>query len=111
MDPPKNGGPASFDAERRRWRSGWRGSCYRFVTTCGGRTDMTRDTGRLAHRLDFLETELSRMGDAASDAERDLRKNPTDQEARDRLSAIYDLARSVWHSIQELRRDLQASPG
>jgi hypothetical protein len=72
---------------------------------------MTRDTGRVAQRLDFLETELSRMGDAASDAERDLRKNPTDQAARDRLSAIYDLARSVWHSIQELRRDLHASPG
>jgi len=72
---------------------------------------MSKNTGRLAHRLDFLETELSRMGDAASDAERDLRRNPTDHVARDRLSAIYDLARSVWHSIQELRRDLQASPG
>lgn len=72
---------------------------------------MATDTGRLTHRLDFLETELSRMGDAASDAERDLRKNPTDQAASDRLSAIYDLARSVWHSIQELRRDLRVSPG
>lgn len=72
---------------------------------------MSRDTGRLAHQLDFLETELSRMGDAASDAERDLRQNPTDHAARDRLSAIYDLARTVWQSIQQLRRDLQASPG
>lgn len=72
---------------------------------------MTKDTGRIAHRLDFLETELSRMGDAASDAEWDLRKNPTDHVARDRLAAIYDLARNVWQAIQELRRDLQAKPG
>lgn len=51
------------------------------------------------------------MGEAASDAEWDLRENPTDHEAKDRLSAIYDLARTVWQSIQELRRDLQASAG
>ena len=73
--------------------------------------NVTNDADRLAHRLDFLETELSRMGDAASDAEWDLRENPTDHEAKDRLSAIYDLARSVWQSIQELRRDLSASAG
>jgi hypothetical protein len=76
-----------------------------------GRTTMNHDAGRLAYQLDFLESELSRMGDAASDAERDLRRNPTDQLARDRLSAIYDLARNVWRSIQELRGELQASPG
>jgi hypothetical protein len=72
---------------------------------------MIEDAGRIAYRLDFLEAELSRMGDAASDAEWDLRKNPTDHVARDRLAAIYDLARTVWQSIQELRRDLRASPG
>jgi hypothetical protein len=72
---------------------------------------VTNHAGRLVPRLDFLETELSRMGDAASDAEWELRENPTDHAARDRLSAIYDLARSVWQSIQELRRDLQASTG
>ncbi len=78
---------------------------------CAGRANMTKDASRITHRLAFLETELSQMGDAASDAERDLRRNPTDHAARDRLAAIYDLARSVWHSIQELRRDLRASPG
>jgi hypothetical protein len=50
------------------------------------------------------------MGDAASDAEWDLRENPTNHEAKKRLSAIYDLARTIWHSIQELRRDLASSP-
>ncbi|WP_295137562.1 hypothetical protein [uncultured Reyranella sp.] len=45
---------------------------------------MKKDKGRIAHRLDFLETELS---------------------------AIYDLARDVWQVIQELRRDRRATPG
>lgn len=72
---------------------------------------MIKDIGRIRHQLSFLETELSRMGDAARESEGDLRANPTDAAARDRLSAIYDLARGVWHSIQELRRDSGRASG
>lgn len=70
---------------------------------------MTNESGRQRHRLAFLEAELSRIGDAASDAEWDLRDNPTNHDAKDRLSAIYDLARTMWKSIQELRRDLAST--
>ena len=57
----------------------------------------------IARRLAFLERELDRMGDAADDAEHELRANPTDLLARRRLEAIYALAGKTWADIQELR--------
>ena len=43
----------------------------------------------IARRLAFLERELDRMGDAADDAEHELRLNQTDAAARRQLEAIY----------------------
>ena len=57
----------------------------------------------IARRLAFLEHELDCMGDAADDAEHELRLNPTDPEAGHRLEAIYTLAGNTWAQIQELR--------
>ena len=57
----------------------------------------------IARRLAFLERELGRMGSAADAAERELRLNPTDPEARRRLEAIYAFAGKTWAEIQELR--------
>ncbi len=57
----------------------------------------------IARRLAFLERELDHMGDAADDAEHELRLNPTDLLARRRLEAIYALAGKTWADIQELR--------
>lgn len=64
---------------------------------------MNDDGAVIARRLAFLERELHRMGDAADDAEQDLRLSPTDTAARRRLEAIYALAAKTWAEIQELR--------
>jgi hypothetical protein len=57
----------------------------------------------IARRLAFLERELDRMGGPADDAEHELRLNPTDAAACQRLEAIYALAGKTWAEIQELR--------
>ena len=64
---------------------------------------MDDDGSVIARRLAFLERELDRMGDAADDAEHELRLNPTDAAARRRLEAIYALAGRTWAQILELR--------
>ena len=64
---------------------------------------MNDDDSVIARRLAFLERELDRMGDAADDAEHELRLNPTEAAARRRLEAIYALAGKTWSQILELR--------
>ena len=64
---------------------------------------MNDDGSVIAPRLAFLERELDRMGDAADDAEHELRLNPTDAAARRQLQAIYALAGKTWSQILELR--------
>ena len=64
---------------------------------------MNDDGSVIARRLAFLERELDRMGDAADDAEHELRLNPTDAAARRQLQAIYALAGKTWSQILELR--------
>ncbi|MBI2735113.1 MAG: hypothetical protein HYX38_00940 [Rhodospirillales bacterium] len=64
---------------------------------------MNESESVIARRLAFLERELDRMGDAADDAEHELRLNPTDLQARRRLEAIYALAGKTWAEIKELR--------
>ena len=64
---------------------------------------MDDDGSVIARRLAFLERELDRMGDAADDAEHELRLNPTDAAARRQLQAIYALAGKTWSQILELR--------
>ena len=64
---------------------------------------MDNDGSVIARRLAFLERELDRMGDAADDAEHELRLNPTDAAARRLLEAIYALAGKTWSQILELR--------
>lgn len=59
----------------------------------------------IARRLAFLEREFDRMGDAADDAEHELRLNPTDPAARRRLEAIYALANETSVAIRQLRHD------
>ncbi|MFX9038746.1 hypothetical protein ABTN43_19075, partial [Acinetobacter baumannii] len=44
-----------------------------------------------------------RMGMTAADLEEDLRVNPTDERARQRLAALYAVAGDTWKKIQELR--------
>ena len=61
------------------------------------------ESGSVIARLAFLERELDRMGSAAEAAERELRLNPTDPEARRRLVAIYALAGKTWAEVRELR--------
>jgi protein involved in temperature-dependent protein secretion len=60
---------------------------------------MDDDGSVIARRLAFLERELDRMGDAADDAEHELRLNPTDAAARRQLQAIYALAGKTWSQI------------
>ena len=57
----------------------------------------------VARRIAFLERELDRMGGTAADLEDDLRLNPTDGRARQRLTALYAVAGDTWNKIQELR--------
>jgi len=57
----------------------------------------------VARRIAFLERELDRMGTTAGDLEEDLRLNPTDGRARQRLAALYAVAGDTWKKIQELR--------
>ena len=57
----------------------------------------------VARRIAFLERELDRMGSTAADLEDDLRLNPTDEQARQRLTALYAVAGDTWSKIQELR--------
>ncbi len=64
---------------------------------------MDDDGSVIARRLAFFERELDRMGDAADDAEDELRLNPTDTAARRQLEAIYALAGKTWSQILELR--------
>lgn len=64
---------------------------------------MDENESVIVRRLAFLERELDCMGNAADDAEHDLRLNPTDPLARRRLEAIYALAARTWTDIQDLR--------
>ncbi len=57
----------------------------------------------VARRIAFLEHELDRMGSTAANLEDDLRLNPTDGRARQRLTALYAVAGDTWNKIQELR--------
>jgi len=57
----------------------------------------------VARRITFLERELDRMGTIAADLEEELRVNPTDGEARQRLAALYAVAGETWKKILELR--------
>jgi hypothetical protein len=62
------------------------------------------DAGAVAaRRIAFLERELDRMGSTAADLEDDLRLNPSDGQARQRLTALYAAAGETWKKIQELR--------
>jgi len=72
---------------------------------------MTDAVGTLKRSLVFLERELDRLGDAADDAEHELRLKPTDVEACRRVEAVYVLAREVWTKIQALRVQEGESPG
>jgi hypothetical protein len=64
---------------------------------------MNDDGSVIARRLAFLERELDRMSGEADDVEDELRLNPTDVRARQRLEAIYALASKTWAQILELR--------
>lgn len=64
---------------------------------------MTETEGTITQRLAFLERELDRLGRSADDAEHDLLVNPTDQDSRRRLEALYVLAGETWEQIQALR--------
>ena len=62
------------------------------------------DAGAVVERrIAFLERELDRMGSTVTDLEDDLRLNPTDGRARQRLTALYAVAGETWNKIQELR--------
>lgn len=64
---------------------------------------MTETEGTITQRLAFLERELDRLERSADDVEHDLLVNPTDQDSRRRLEAIYVLAGETWEQIRALR--------
>jgi protein involved in temperature-dependent protein secretion len=64
----------------------------------------------IARRIAFLQRELERLGDAAFDAEHELRIRPTQAAARHRAVAVYILAGDIWKKIGELRAQAKAGP-
>jgi len=61
------------------------------------------DANALGSRIDFLERALGAIRDDADRAEENLRLNPGDQRARERLELIYILAQDLWDKITTLK--------
>lgn len=63
---------------------------------------MDNDKRRLESRIEFLLDELEDMREVAFAAEAEMRRNPTDGGARERLQALYRRAGGLWSMIGAL---------